>query len=128
DSLYVGLDKNRGGGNHRYFNVDGSWQPSLLDGALLLRPLVGPKLPPSAIDNPDAVASDWNLAPNPAVDRVRFSITGAVWPADATYEISDLNGRPILTGSLKQSDWVSLSRLSAGVYFVRIHAPGKPYR
>ncbi len=38
DSLHIALDANRSGGNHRYFNVDGSWQPSLLNGALLLRP------------------------------------------------------------------------------------------
>ena len=44
DSLYIGYDANRVGGNHLYFNVGGvgtNWQSSLFSGALMMRPLLG---------------------------------------------------------------------------------------
>src|SRR5699024_9183538 len=38
DSLYIGLDVNRIGGNHAYYNVEGYWESSAVSGALMIRP------------------------------------------------------------------------------------------
>ncbi len=51
DSLYIGLDANRVGGNHLYFNVLNSWQGSLVSGAIMIRPLLGGPVTGTAVDN-----------------------------------------------------------------------------
>ena len=100
DSLHIALDVNRTGGNHRYFNVDGTWQPSLLNGALLLRPLVGPALPVTGIGDKIKNKTEWAIFPNPARDQVHISISEA---GTYDYTITDVQGRTIQTGKTRNN-------------------------
>ncbi|WP_162903070.1 T9SS type A sorting domain-containing protein [Taibaiella koreensis] len=119
DSLQIALDANRTGANHRYFKVSNNWEPSLLDGALLLRPLLGARLPVGIkATEPPAIA--WSLSPNPANDRVHIHIP-RLGTAMATYTLTDVQGKNLLIGSLKADTDIDISSLAPGMYFVNIH-------
>jgi len=122
DSLYIGLDVNRTGGNHRYFNIDGTWQPSLIDGALLLRPLVGKKLPPSGITPVPASGLSWTVTPNPANHQIQLSAPGE---QDLLhYQINDMQGRQLQSGKITNRAYIDISSLRPGMYFIRMSARG----
>lgn len=119
DSLYIGLDVNRTNGNHRYFNVDGSWQPSLISGALLVRPVAGAALPPTGIQSTDVKSVDFNVFPNPT--RNTLNVFSAKVLNDASYTITDMLGRELLRGRLsKQLTTIDVHRLHSGVYIINI--------
>ncbi len=113
DSLYFGLDVNRNGGNHLYFNVLNAWQPSLVSGALMVRPLLGgPVTGTGVATGPSKLASGWNAVPNPA--SVTVTIQGA-WPK--AWSIADMQGRVIREGTGVN---VPVSDLLPGIYLLRI--------
>ncbi len=118
DSLQIALDANRVGGNHRYFKVATTWQPSLLDGALMLRPLVGAVLP-LGIDDTKQPQLQWSISPNPARDRVRIDIP-ELKGKKASYSIIDAQGRVMLKGTTHNETDIDIRTLSPGIYFVKI--------
>lgn len=117
DSLYFGLDVNRIGINHAYYNVLSSWVPSLISGAIMMRPLLG--LPVQGTDVPEIADNkqNWRLYPNPASSEVRLEYEG---DETAVFSITDMAGRKILTGELKQTRTIDISTLTPGVYFFRL--------
>lgn len=117
DSLYIALDANRTGGNHRYYNVDGTWQSSQLNGALLLRPLVGPALPATGISDKTKTAINWSLSPNPANDYIHVALEGK---GPFNYTISDVQGRILLSGSTGNNADIALGTLRPGMYFIKM--------
>jgi hypothetical protein len=121
DSLYIGLDVNRVGSNHAYYNVFGNWQPSLISGALMIRPLLGHAVQPTSVAAIDKAADDWNLSPNPATDKVQFNIGTT---AQQLYHITDVAGRNMLTGTITNGNDVDISQLAPGMYFVTLGNEG----
>ncbi len=59
DSLYIGLDVNRIGNNHAYFNVVNTWAPSQISGALMIRPLLGQTVDYLAVKDPVLKTKQW---------------------------------------------------------------------
>ncbi|WP_181358538.1 T9SS type A sorting domain-containing protein [Taibaiella chishuiensis] len=123
DSLYIALDVNRKGGNHRYYNVDGTWQSSQLDGALLLRPLVGPALPVTGIADKTKTQLNWSLAPNPASDYIHIQVADK---GTFDYRISDVQGRILDKGRIVGNADIPVGKLSPGMYFIQV-GNGKGY-
>jgi hypothetical protein len=123
DSLQIALDANRVGGNHRYFRVDQTWQSSTLDGALMVRPLVGADLP-LAINNPKQPNIAFNLFPNPATQFLNITLNANL-PKASSYQIVDVVGRKHLSGKLETAQGIDIHALPAGVYFFRIENDGQ---
>ncbi|RYZ30483.1 MAG: T9SS type A sorting domain-containing protein, partial [Sphingobacteriales bacterium] len=68
--------------------------------------------------------NNWNvtLSPNPASDFVNITMTGTMAKA-ATWQISDMSGRTMATGSLNSSSQqFDISSFAAGIYILRIGA------
>ena len=118
DSLHIALDANRTGVNHRYFKVENTWEPSLLEGALLLRPLLGTALP-LGISSRNKNELAWNMHPNPAEDKVHISIPALGFKSGG-YKVIDLQGKTLLNGNLKQETDVDISSLLPGIYFLKL--------
>jgi hypothetical protein len=117
DSLYLGLDVNRIGGNHTYFKVLSSWTPSLISGAIMMRPLLGQPVIGSHIKDVTAAKQDWSLWPNPAKDNISITYEG---DADAQYIITDIQGRKIQSGKADNKLSIDISALAPGMYFARL--------
>jgi len=125
DSLYFGFDVNRIGGNHAYFRTSGGgepWTPSLFNGAIMLRPLLGHDITSSSVPEITAVPprSSFAINPNPAHDRVNLNYLTQDYVQAVTYTIYNEAGAALLTGSAVSGRDIDISNLIQGVYFVAI--------
>jgi hypothetical protein len=123
DSLYIGLDRNRIGGNHAYYNVLNIWRPSLVDGALMMRPLLGQPVSGTGIDKVPPVALNYRIFPNPATTQLHIEGNFA---AGTRYQVTDLPGRMLQEGSLQNQQPVDISTLLPGIYLLRLSNDAGP--
>jgi hypothetical protein len=118
DSLYIGLDVNRVGSNHTWYNVTSEWKPSQVGGALMMRPLLGLPVTGSSVPQEPAAAKRWEMYPNPAKDVLTIYHPG---DAPATCIITDIQGRVVINQQqIRQSANIQIDRLLPGIYFVRL--------
>ncbi|MCC6186834.1 MAG: T9SS type A sorting domain-containing protein [Chitinophagaceae bacterium] len=100
DSLYIGLDRNRVGSNHAYFNVLNVWNPSVITGALMMRPILGQAIIGTDISNYSSnQVSNNQVWPNPCTQLINYSI--AHFGATVNkYEIINALGRVVQKGDV----------------------------
>lgn len=115
DSLYIGLDKNKRGANFRYYKVATQWEPSLVDGALMIRPLVGKAIPVSVSEIGQSAMSI-EVFPNPAGQFLQVK-TGELIPG-LKYTILDMLGKELKAGTVN-GEQIDLGTLANGVYLLR---------
>jgi Secretion system C-terminal sorting domain len=123
DSLYLGYDVNRLGANHAYYRVTGTgqpWNPSLFNGAIMMRALVGRDIRPSYTASIKAIDNVLTLFPNPASDKILVS-TGA----DNTYSyyITNTFGNLVQKGTSSTSTSIDIAQLPDGAYFINMVDP-----
>ncbi len=117
DSLYLGLDVNRVGGNHTYYNVLSGWVPSLISGAIMMRPMFGLDIAGTGITELSSKKRELHIFPNPATDAIKFEYDG---DANAQFSITDVQGRNVMQGKISNGSQLNISSLTAGIYFVRV--------
>lgn len=117
DSLYFGLDVNRIGSNHAYYNVLSGWSPSLISGAIMMRPILGNSIIGTQIEDVALPQQNIILSPNPAKDYITLNL-----PSDAyvDYIISDMAGRKLATGNTSSQKQIDISMLHSGLYLLSI--------
>lgn len=116
DSLYIGLDANRVGGNHLYFNVLNSWQSSNVSGALMIRPLLGGPVTGTAVDAVSTSHPALSLYPNPANN---FLYINGSKSESCRYLITDMQGRKLLEGNYSGAG-IPVEALPPGMYLLRL--------
>ncbi|MGC4057889.1 MAG: T9SS type A sorting domain-containing protein [Chitinophagaceae bacterium] len=118
DSLYFGLDRNRKTGNHAYFNVLNVWNASTVDGAIMIRPLLGQDIIPSSVQELEHTANTFKVYPNPASATLEVAMK---LQRPATYSILDIAGKTVATGTLHPDEpVVDISYLQAGSYILTV--------
>ena len=118
DTLYFGLDVNRIGSNHAYFNVLHTWQPSLITGAIMMRPILGKHVIGTAVSDVRLNQPKWQVTPNPATDRLQLEMETEA--PQAVYRITDLLGHCVLQGTARNDKVIDVSSLAPGMYLVNI--------
>lgn len=116
DSLMIGLDMNRTGANHRYYNVLSQWESSLLDGALMVRPIMGNQLI-TGIQNLEELNKTVQIYPNPSNDRIFAQHPKSL--DFKAYRILDIQGRVIQSGSWNRSG-IQIVDLPIGNYILEL--------
>lgn len=116
DSLYYGLDVNRIGSNHAYYNVLNKWENSTVGGAIMLRPIVGQNFIASSVKEALPKHQQITVYPNPVSNQL-FIKTYSTSPK-MTFEIIDKLGNKINSGIYNKS--IDVSNLLPGMYFIRI--------
>jgi hypothetical protein len=124
DSLYFGLDANRETSNHAYYNVVGKWEGSTIKGAVMVRPMFG-KFFPSDVSDIQPRENSWNIYPNPVTDVLHMSIANAT--QHAYYEMTNMSGKKILSGTAIDNQQVDISGLLPGLYLLRMTIDGHVY-
>jgi len=117
DSLYFGLDVNRIGSNHAYYNVLGSWVPSLISGAIMIRPILGLEVRGTGVEELNVRKNKWTLSPNPANDILNFEYEG---DENMQYTICDMQGRKVKQGTVVNGGHVDISSFAPGMYFAQL--------
>jgi hypothetical protein len=117
DSLYFGLDVNRIGSNHAYYNVFSGWVPSLISGAIMIRPILGLPVPTTGVSELNTLNYSFSISPNPAGDLIRFDLG-----TDETlqYCICDMQGRKVKEGTVTNGSSTNIATLAPGLYLVHL--------
>lgn len=121
DSVYFGLDVNRIGTNHAYYNVQSAWAQSQIAGAIMIRPLLGQPVAGTGVHNINIETLDWSLEPNPANNIVSLNYVNNI---KTLYQVNDILGRTVLNGEVNKSRNIDISVLSPGMYFVTLCQDG----
>lgn len=117
DSLYFGLDVNRRGGNHTYYNVLSSWNPSGIRGALMMRPLLGQHVTPSQLPIvTNTKEKQVFIYPNPAQNTLNIQSK----LEHGTLTLCNIYGQRIITTELVENKTLDISHLPSGVYMAII--------
>ena len=116
DSLYFGLDANRTLANHQYYNVLNSWQSSQIDGALMIRPLLGKAIATASVATPQPSNFSISISPNPAHDYISIQSDYN----NTIMEIYAMYGTLLYTTTLEGSNSIiPIPTFQPGMYFVR---------
>lgn len=120
--LNVGVDKNTNSQTKVFYNVSGSWNTSPFVGSLMMHPVLGQysDFLAGVADLKEEVKL--SVYPNPANDRLYISnLTDS---HKITFSIIDLLGKTIINESL-DSDYIDISMLESGVYFIQLNTENK---
>ena len=117
DTLYFGLDVNRIGGNHAYYNVLHAWDPSLISGAIMMRPILGRQVTGTYVSDVRLKQPKWGVTPNPATDKLRLEMDGV---QRSVYRITDILGHSLLQGTAMSDEIIDISSLAPGMYLMNI--------
>lgn len=116
DSLYFGLDVNRIGQSHVFYNLLAKWESSNYPGAVMIRPIVGPIIP-SGIDEVKPKQLEWTVYPNPASETVNLQYNAGI---EVKFSIVDMQGRVVQRGNRRSEEPINISALSPGVYYIQL--------
>ncbi len=111
--LNLGIDLNSTSTQHKYYNLNGTWQKSIVAGDVLLRPIFGKQI----ITNIDEKTSaDIKIYPNPAKDFITIQADDL---QKMSVTITDLSGKIIINQEINDNI-LNTSMLKSGVYIIRI--------
>lgn len=114
DSIYYGLDVNNNTNHqHLWYNVDGTWYASGIQGSLMMRPIVGLAFTPTSISESKLETNPILLFPNPADDKIFIQ---SIIPITQV-EIFDTRGVFIQKQLINRQE-ISLQNLPIGNYIL----------
>lgn len=131
--LNVGWDRNYTFSNQPaansalYFNTTGKWNPSFINGTLMMRPHLGKALPDTtllSVEKPfkNQRNNGFTVYPNPANRQLNI-----VFPTEGefTCTVTDITGKTVLKQVINSYDNTSLNveHLTNGLYFITLHHP-----
>ncbi|HTN16417.1 MAG TPA: T9SS type A sorting domain-containing protein, partial [Chitinophagaceae bacterium] len=126
DSLYIGLDRNRTASNHAYYNVLNVWSPSLVSGALMMRPLLGQAVKSTHVVAVSSMEQQPALYPNPAHDILKITYPGSV--NALSFSIKNILGINVTNGTIFADDpHIDVQALPAGTYTIEFQAEDRQY-
>lgn len=119
--LNVGVDKNTNTQDKMFYNVSGSWNNSPFTGSLMMHPVFGIADYYAGIDSPDSKNKNIiSVYPNPANDKLYINFNSDNGSEKINYSIIDLYGRMVLENKFNSAEYIDISNLAEGVYFIRI--------
>ena len=117
--LSVGVDKRTNSQDKIYYNTTGTWYNSPYPGSLMIRPVFGSAYETSGVHSPSSKDVSFSVYPNPANDKLFMSYAGN--SADKVfYTISDVYGRTVLEKKFMNDEYIDISGLTEGIYFITI--------
>lgn len=116
-NLRLGLDKNTSLSSKQYFNTNGTWNESMIQGAWMFRPVFGgyPNLPISDEEIYENT-NELTVYPNPATNEIK--VGGFEDFIDV--KVFSLQGKLMLQQQLFKSDKIDISYFSQGMYLLYI--------
>jgi len=118
DEIVLGYDKNNIADEHTYYNISGEWVQSTLNGAVMMRPILGGTLPSSVNVEEEIVFDNITVYPVPTQDLLylEFSQNSA---ESVQIEILNLNGAVVYAETYEEQA-ISLADFTDGMYVMLI--------
>ena len=117
--LNFGFDLNRVRNDKMYYKKSGMWYNSQLQGALMIRPVLGKSLLTSSEIKHDLF--DFRLFPNPANQYIQLELPDELNLTKVTITMFDMYGRTLFE-SEEPITHIDLSGIAPGVYFIVVRS------
>ena len=122
--LNVGLDLNKRPSPHvMYYNL-GNWESSIAPGVMMFRPFLYDEI--TGLPNQHLKPTALEIYPNPATDRIWFSLPEDTEGEEIQLRIYDASGRQVHESMLRSRS-LDLSGFTPGMYFIRAQAGTRSY-
>jgi hypothetical protein len=123
EMLNVGFDVNNINNDKLFFNIDGQWKSSGLEGTIMIRPVFGDYLAPVETDledepEPEKSAISFDIYPMPVRDQINIKLDNGDYH-NYTYSIYDIRGRTMVKGE-KLNRTINLPGFSSGLYILKL--------
>jgi len=120
NSLNVGFDVNNITNENAFFNFSGTWQSSIFEGTIMIRPMFGKEVTLPTSDNVKPISDkfEFSLYPNPASNFITIETDNYSFN-QYRYVIFDIYGHTYSNKELSEST-IDISGFSSGIYFIRI--------
>ncbi len=130
DMMNIGFDLNNINNNKTYYNLNGNWTGSEIEGTLMIRPVFGKYLEPTEHEytniNREENNYDMKLYPNPA--NYQLNVKTNV-NQEARYSIYNMIGQKVKEGKLSSNPKaVNISNLKQGMYILQISNSTQTFR
>lgn len=121
--INIGFDLNNNSSQYTFYKTSGSWDTLSLDGALMIRPMVGPPFELEHVGvEPVEEITELTLFPNPSSDIIYYSLTqGAVVKS---LSVMDVSGKLVFTDNNPVTNQLQVSDYPPGFYFVKFAIEG----
>lgn len=114
--LNAGYDINTSPKDRQFYWLNGSWNPSQVNGAVMIRPVLGSKLLTGIEKDQEILSGKVKIWPNPAKDQIRMNINERPYSSSAFISVIDMSGHEVM--KVPFTETLDISRLSNGVYIV----------
>ncbi|PIE86109.1 MAG: hypothetical protein CSA05_02170 [Bacteroidia bacterium] len=121
DLLNIGMDRNRNQQKRIFFNINGNWENSSIEGALMIRPVFGNTLDASYTKiHKELEQHDFSVYPNPANRQIVLKFDTN---QKRNVSIFNLSGKCVFASEYQASSFrIETSQFPEGMYFVRVEA------
>ena len=104
--------------NHQYYNVLNSWQSSQIEGAVMIRPLLGKALTSMAVEQAQFKNYTMSISPNPAHEFITIEAEHNLTQIEIYATLGNLIYSSTLFGTNSN---ISIGTFEPGLYFVRCY-------
>ena len=126
DNLSIGYDRNNNSQQSIFYNTFGTWTNSSFLGSLLIRPVVGKKIPLGIHDLPQNQQLV-SVYPNPCSGNILniniINSDNSQNILNTGFVFRDITGRVMLSGTLPGDHQLDVSRLGSSIYFLELKRP-----
>lgn len=124
--LNAGFDVNTPNQGRQFYWLNGNWIQSQVRGSVMIRPVVGPRIKITSIDDATEYKKDYlRIWPNPAGDVINIDTGDDILSYDGFITFTDLSGREIM--KLPFSSQPDISGLKKGIYVVSVTSKDGKY-
>lgn len=120
DLLNLGFDFNRNYQQNNFYNINGVWENSRYEGALMIRPFFGKQLTTQVIPFKSNAKTNVNIYPNPAADEIFIRFENPSDYQQIVVSIYNISGKLVLQTNYLINQPINLSGLKEGVYIIRL--------
>jgi hypothetical protein len=121
--LNTGFDINTPHDGRQFYYLNGSWNQSLAQGSIMIRPVVGAPVNSTSIRDLRGKDNILKVWPNPARDFLNIDAGDLPMTTSPIIRIFDLHGREVL--KLLFTEQMNISSLPDGIYFITLNINGK---
>lgn len=127
DNMNIGMDANNNNQGKIFYKTNIDWQQSSVQGALLMRPIVGSNLVLSVDElSPSNNSTDLRIYPNPASTYFSIGNTEILNNPESELIILNIYGQRI-HHQIGISSNINIGNLSTGIYIVKVQSANKNY-
>jgi len=117
DEMHIGFDVNNTSNDKLYYNTAGSWAPSNIPGALMIRPVIGNNPIANVSENTSYINFDLSVFPNPAKNEINVKNEDN---SIQNIQILSIIGQQLINLNAEQGVInINIEQLETGIYILK---------